>query len=152
MEYVAGAVERYDLAAGRILEIGSANVNGSVRSLFTGEYTGIDHREAEGVDLVMRAANLYFPDATFDTVVSTSMLEHDPSFWLTLPEVGRVLKPRGFLILTTVATGFPYHDPPDYWRFEMDTIPILCELASCDLMDSRDDPMSHGPQFSAIRR
>lgn len=151
MEYVAGAIERYGLAPGRTLELGSADVNGSVRPLFSGEYIGIDHSEAAGVDIIMSAASLAFPDASFDTVVSTSMLEHDPAFWLTLPEAGRVLRPGGFLILTTVSTGFPYHNGPDYWRFEMDTVPLLAALAGCEVIDARDDPQSHGPQFSAVR-
>lgn len=152
MEYVAGAIERYGLATGRTLELGSADVNGSVRPLFSGEYIGIDHSEAAGVDMVMSAAALTFDDASFDTVVSTSMLEHDPAFWRTLPEVARVLRPGGHLVLTTVATGFPYHNGPDYWRFEMDTVAILADLAECVVLDARDDPQSHGPQFTARRR
>jgi SAM-dependent methyltransferase len=152
MEYVEGAIRRYGLATGRTLELGSANVNGSVRPLFSGEYVGIDHEQAAGVDIVMSAAALTFEDASFDTVVSTSMLEHDPSFWRTLAEVGRVLRPGGFLVLTTVSTGFPYHNGPDYWRFELDTIPILAELADCEVLDARNDPQSNGPQFTAQRR
>lgn len=152
MEYVAGVVSRYGLAGGRTLELGSADVNGSVRPLFTGEYIGIDHDgEAKGVDLRMDAGALTFPDASFDTVVSTSMLEHDPAFWDTLREVGRVLRPGGHLIITTVSTGFGYHNPPDYWRFEMDTVPILAALAGCIVLDKRNDPQVGGPQFTAKR-
>ncbi len=153
MEYVSGAVERYGLASGRTLELGSADVNGSVRPLFSGDYVGIDHDSAaEGVDRVMSAGSLDFPDASFDTVVSTSMLEHDPAFWRTLPEVARVLRPGGYLVLTTVSTGFGYHNPPDYWRFEMDTVPLLAELAGCTVLDARNDPQVGGPQFTARRR
>jgi SAM-dependent methyltransferase len=153
MEYVSGAIARYGLATGRTLELGSADVNGSVRPLFSGEYVGIDHdTQAAGVDMFMSAAALTFDDASFDTVVSTSMLEHDPAFWRTLTEVGRVLRPGGFLVLTTVSTGFGYHNPPDYWRFEMDTIPLLADLAECDVLDARNDPQVGGPQFTAVRR
>lgn len=152
MEYVSGAVSRYGLATGRTLELGSANVNGSVRRYFSGEYIGIDHDEsATGVDTVMSAGALAFPDASFDTVVSTSMLEHDPAFWDTLREVARVLRPGGHLIITTVSTGFGYHNPPDYWRFELDTIPILAGMAGCTVLDERNDPQVGGPQFTAVR-
>ena len=66
MEYVEGAIRRYGLATGRTLELGSANVNGSVRPLFSGEYVGIDHEQAAGVDIVMSAAALTFEDASDD--------------------------------------------------------------------------------------
>jgi SAM-dependent methyltransferase len=152
LEYVSGAVARYGLATGRTLELGAADVNGSVRPYFSGEYIGIDHDpQAEGVTHMSSAA-LDFPDASFDNVVSTSMLEHDPAFWLTMAEVARVLKPGGHLILTTVSTGFGYHNPPDYWRFEMDTIPILAEMAGCTVLDARNDWQCGGPQFTAQRR
>lgn len=151
MEYVEGAVERHGLAAQRTLELGSTNVNGSVRGLFSGEYIGIDHQAGTGVDRVMNANALDFPDASFDVVVSTSMLEHDAAFWRTLPEVGRVLKPGGYFVLTTVTTGFPVHDEPDYWRFLPDTWPLLMDMASCRLVDSRDDPQSGGPQLTGQR-
>jgi SAM-dependent methyltransferase len=152
MEYVESAVTRHGLAPLRTLELGSLDVNGSVRGLFSGEYIGIDHSEGKGVDEVMNAGALTFPDASFDVVVSTSMLEHDPAFWLTLPEVGRVLRKDGYFILTTVTTGFPVHNEPDYWRFLPDTWPLLMEMAGCRIVDARDDPQSGGPQLTGRRK
>jgi SAM-dependent methyltransferase len=152
MEYVTGIVESRELAGLRTLEIGSYDFNGTVRGLFTGEYVGIDTQEGKGVDEVMDAAALTFDDASFDVVVSTSMLEHDPAFWRTLPEVGRVLRPGGYLILTTVRESFPVHNEPDYWRFLPATVPILMGLAGCEIVDERDDPQSGGPQVTGRRR
>src|SRR5882672_4033823 len=146
-EWVGMCVAAYDLAAGRTLELGSVDVNGSVRHWFTGVYVGIDHQGGPGVDRVMDAAAMDFPDGSFDAVVSTSMLEHDPAFWITLPEVGRVLRPGGHLILTTVTTGFPVHNEPDYWRFLPNTWDLLLDMAECDKLTSRDDPQSGGPQL-----
>jgi SAM-dependent methyltransferase len=151
MEYVTSEVEARGLADLRTLEIGSYDFNGSVRPLFTGEYIGVDHQAGKGVDEVMSASALDFPDASFDVVVSTSMLEHDPAFWQTLPEVGRVLKPGGFLILTTVRENFPVHNEPDYWRFLPDTVPLLMGMAGCEVVRERDDPQSGGPQVTGRR-
>lgn len=153
MEYVASALDRYDLRERKTLELGSTDVNGSVRPLFRGPYVGIDHEPGIGVDRVMNANALDFPAAAFECVVSTSMLEHDPAFWLTLPEVGRVLQPGGYFILTTVSTGFPEHNNPDYWRFLPDTWPLLMQLAGCELVDSRNDPEAGGggPQLVGRR-
>lgn len=152
MEWVGGNVERHGLAPMHTLELGSTNVNGSVRPLFTGEYIGIDRLPGIGVDQVMNANALTFPDDSFDVVVSTSMLEHDPAFWKTLPEVARVLRSGGFFILTTVSLNFHVHDEPDFWRFLPNTWPLLMEMAQCDMVESRDDPQSGGPQLTGRRR
>lgn len=152
MEWVGSAVETYGLASGRTLELGSYDVNGSVRPLFGSDYTGIDHEHGPGVDVVAEASAIPFGDASFDTVVSTSMLEHDPAFWRTLPEVARVLRPGGHFVLTTVTTGFPVHNEPDYWRFLPNTWTLLLDMAACDMVASRDDPQSGGPQLVGVRR
>jgi SAM-dependent methyltransferase len=57
------------------------------------------------------------PDATFDAVMSTQVLEHveDPAIYVS--ECFRVLKPGGRLLLSTHGV-FVYHpDPVDYWRW-----------------------------------
>ena len=153
MEYVALAVKTFDLRHKKVLEIGSYNVNGSVRQLFKGDYIGIDREAGPGVDMVMDASNPIFPDAMFDVVVSTSQLEHDPTFWRSLDEVRRVLRPGGHFILTTHTTGFPPHNPPDFYRFLDDTWPLLMDMAGCDILDSRSDPqVGGGPQLVGKRR
>jgi ABC-type dipeptide/oligopeptide/nickel transport system permease component len=43
-----------------------------------------------------------FGDATFDTVLCNSVLEHDPFFWKTLAEMKRVTRPGG-----TIGIGVP---------------------------------------------
>jgi SAM-dependent methyltransferase len=135
------------LAHMEVLEVGSLDVNGSVRPYFTGAYTGVDMREGPGVDKVAEAANLPFDDASFDVVVSTEMLEHDRTFWLSLPEMARVLRPGGHLLLTARATGFPAHDyPQDYWRFSVDSFRLLFDLAGLESVEiiPDSDPLSPG--------
>jgi len=153
MGFVALAVKKYDLRHKKVLEIGSYNVNGSVRWLFKGDYTGIDREAGPGVDLLMNASDMDLDDHSFDVVVSTSQLEHDPTFWLTLAEVGRVLRSGGHFILTTHTTGFPPHNGPDFYRFLDDTWRLLMDMAGCDIVDSRADPqVGGGPQLVGVRR
>lgn len=151
MEFVTGVVEKYDLTNyGNVLEIGSLDVNGSVRKLFSDEYTGIDRKEGKGVDIVTDDLSRFYAEE-FDVVVSTSALEHDPMFWVTLAEVGRILSPGGYFILTTVSWGFFEHDKPDYYRFLPDVYPMLMEMAGCDVIEWREDPQSGGPQMLGRR-
>lgn len=141
MAWVATQVVTHQLAKRDTLEVGSLNVNGSVRSLFRGPYTGVDMRAGPGVDQVALAAELPFPDASFDVVVSTEMLEHDPSPWLSMAEMGRVLKAGGHLLLTTRGNGFGEHnEPSDFWRFMPAARQRLLEMAGCRLVSMALDP------------
>lgn len=138
----------------RVLEVGSLNVNGSVRGCFEARaYVGVDMRDGPGVDIVATADALPFPDASFDVVVSTEMLEHDPAFWLSLAEMGRVLRPGGQLILTTRGNGFGEHrEPQDFWRFMPDSMPRLLDLAGCDPIATALDPEVPGVFMHGVRR
>jgi SAM-dependent methyltransferase len=40
-----------------------------------------------------------FADASFDTVLSNSVLEHDPCFWLSLEEMRRVARPGALIVI-----------------------------------------------------
>lgn len=153
MAWVSERVRDWGLADWATLEVGSLDVNGSVRRLFSGPYTGLDMRDGPGVDLVGPAQSLPFPDASFDCVVSTEMLEHDIEFWASLAEMGRVLRSGGHLLLTTRGNGFGEHnEPSDYWRFMPAAMPFLLGLASSDPLDMRTDPEVPGIFMHGIRR
>ena len=107
--YVARTLAERSLAPRRVLEIGSYNVNGSVRPLFwsADTYVGIDLRPGLGVDRVGRAADY---DATgFDLVVCCETLEHDPEPAMTIDAAWRALKPGGHVILTAASHTRPPH-------------------------------------------
>jgi len=106
----------------RVLEIGSLNINGSVRQFFPDAslYIGIDMQKGTGVDIVMNARDIEkeFRKGSFDTVICLEMLEHDIAFWLTLRSINWILKKGGYFICSTPTIGFPFHPyPRDYWRF-----------------------------------
>lgn len=152
MAWVADQVAEHGLADRETVEVGSLDVNGSVRSLFAGPYVGVDMREGPGVDIVGTADALPFDDASFDVVVSTEMLEHDPAPWLSLAEMRRVLRPGGHLLLTTRGNGFGEHrEPADYWRFMPDAMVRLLELAGCEPLVTRTDPQVPGVFMHGVR-
>ena len=106
---------------GPVLDVGGLNVNGTARDHFAGyAYTSLDMREGSGVDVVADASAMPFPDASFRTVVTSSMLEHDRTPWLTAAEIARVTAPGGHLIVTAPGNGWPHHEyPDDIWRFSV---------------------------------
>lgn len=143
---MAEKVREHDLADLNTLEVGSRNYNGTVRGFFNGKYVGIDMEAGNDVDLVARADDIPFPDNSFDVVVTTEMLEHDPYFWLSIDEMARVLKSKGYLLLTTRGVGFPLHEyPSDYWRFTEDAIQHLFDQAGLETIELTQDPYPEHP-------
>ena len=103
-----------------VLDIGSLDINGSLRSVCPGHlaYTGIDLSPGNGVDVVLSDPYVYpFPDGHFDMIVSTSCFEHDPLFWITFLECARVLAPGGVFYINAPSNGFYHGHPFDHWRF-----------------------------------
>jgi SAM-dependent methyltransferase len=87
----------------RVLEIGSYDVNGSVRDLFTGaQYVGIDRRPGRGVDIVCDARDLDHR-AVYDIVLSTEVLEHEPDPAQIVACARRALRRGGLLLLTAAS-------------------------------------------------
>jgi len=84
----------------KVLEVGSLDINGSVRQFFRQcDYTGIDLGEGKGVDRVIGIQDLHEP-LSYDTVISTEMLEHDRYWERSLKSMYDNLKVGGLLILS----------------------------------------------------
>ncbi len=113
-----------NFAGGKILEIGSQDVNGSIRDVAPKHlaYTGADFVEGKGVDVIISDPyHLPFPDQTFDIIVSNSCFEHSEMFWLLFLDVIRMLKPNGLLYLNAPSNGDFHRYPVDCWRFYPDS-------------------------------
>ena len=127
-----------------VLEVGSRNVNGSVRDILAtlvSRYVGCDLEAGDGVDVVADATRLtnVFPPESFDVVISTEMLEHVPDWPSACMELTAVLRPGGLLILSTRSPGFPLHSyPGDFWRFTSDDIRLIFECVG-DILHIDDD-------------
>ncbi len=86
----------------RVLEIGSAYMNGSNRPWFENcEYIGLDVVLGKEVDVVSIAHEYKAPPQSFDVVISTNQLEHDMYWSKTLQKMVELLKPDGLMILQT---------------------------------------------------
>lgn len=82
----------------KILDIGSADINGTNRPWFTdSEYIGLDIAPFKGVDVVSIAHEYDAPDGSFDVVCSTSELEHDIHWKKTLQKMVDLIKSGGFM-------------------------------------------------------
>ena len=112
------------ILAGRVLEVGSFDVNGAVRDVVP-VTIGIDMRPGPGVDRVLRAEFLpeHFEPETFDAVVCCETLEHVEHWREAVVAMWHVLKGDGWLVITVPTIAKPRHNyPNDYWRWDVDLV------------------------------
>ena len=94
-----------------ILEIGSLDINGSVRSIFdsfAASYLGLDMQDGPGVDLVADGATYELPEA-YDVIVTAETFEHTPDWKKIIQQSYINLRPGGIFIATTPPEGRPPH-------------------------------------------
>ncbi len=93
-----------------VLEIGSHNVNGSVRPYFLGsEYVGVDLSEGKDVDVVGSGHEVAFPDGSFDLTICCECFEHNPRWLETFANMYRMTKAGGVVIVTCASRGRREH-------------------------------------------
>lgn len=108
---------------GTVVDIGSQDVNGSLRSICPDKfkYIGVDYQEGANVDIVLTDPYVFpFADQSVDIVVSSSCLEHSEFFWLTWLEILRITKPDGLIYINVPSSGQHHSFPIDAWRFRID--------------------------------
>jgi len=82
-----------------VLEFGSLDINGSLRSLFKDvQYTGVDIGPGKGVDVISRAHEYQGDPA--DCVLSCEMLEHDECWRESLAAMPGFVHPGGMILIT----------------------------------------------------
>jgi len=94
----------------RVLELGSQNINGSVRIVFSEcDYVGVDSCAGNMVDVVCEVKDYDSADR-FDTVVTTELLEHDPDWKASISNGWRLLNSGGLLVGTCAGPDRPVHN------------------------------------------
>jgi len=93
-----------------VLDIGSLDINGNNRHLFTGNYTyiGVDIGPGKNVDVVSRGHE-YKPNTPFDIVISAECFEHDEFWPLTIQNGINYLKPNGLFLFSCATDSRPEH-------------------------------------------
>ena len=125
IQLVQASVSRF-LFNKRVLEIGSLDINGSVRSHFREcSYTGIDVAAGPGVDMVCQGQDYGGPEDSFDVVISCEVMEHNPHWAETMKNMIRVCKPGGLVLMTCATLGRGEHGTA---RTSPNSSPLTVEL------------------------
>jgi len=92
-----------------VVEIGSMEINGSVRGLLRGaRYTGIDVRQGPGVDVVADGST-WQPPEPVDCVLCLETMEHAEDPRAIVANALRMLRPGGVLILSAAGPNRAPH-------------------------------------------
>lgn len=98
-----------------ILEFGSLDINGSVRSILeerSENYVGVDVNFGKGVDIVADAS-LFRDEKLFDVVVCCEVFEHTPAWKDIVRNSHNNLLLGGLFICTMAGLGRPPHSALD---------------------------------------
>lgn len=116
-----------------VLDVGSLNVNGTYRPIIEERgwrYTGLDVVPGNNVDIVALPFDYPIDDDAYDVVISGSAMEHVTAIWLWVPELVRVLKPGGTLVIYTHHAMIEHRYPVDCWRIMRDGMAFLFDSAN----------------------
>lgn len=123
-----------------VLDVGSYDVNGTYRPLIERRgwhYTGLDMAPGPNVDIVPDEPFVYpLDDDSFDVVISGSTMEHVTAIWRWVPELVRVMKPGGVLVIITHWQFVEHKYPVDCWRIMPDGMAFLFD--ECGLLTNYD--------------
>lgn len=125
----------------RILDLGSQDVNGSYRPLFSEpswSYSGLDMAPGNNVDIVLSTPYIWneISSNSVDVLISGQAFEHIQYFWITMLEVARVLKPGGICCILAPSSGPEHRYPMDCWRFYPDGMSSLAYFAQMEVLEA----------------
>lgn len=128
-----------------VLEVGSLNVNGSVRDFaepLAGMYFGIDIVSGPGVDLVQDATAM--SGDGWGLVVCTEMLEHARDWRAAVSHLKQAVDEGSLILLTTRSIGFARHHehPGDFWRFSVEQMRDI--FSDFEILALEPDPGGSG--------
>jgi SAM-dependent methyltransferase len=93
----------------RVIEIGSLNVNGTIRDLFSNaEWIGLDRVAGPCVDVVCDAAQ-FAPQSPVDAVICCEVLEHADNWQRLIESAYQWLVPGGVFVMTCAGLGRQPH-------------------------------------------
>jgi SAM-dependent methyltransferase len=109
-----------------VVEFGALNVNGSARDILMpmkpAVYEGYDMIPGPGVDRVTdfsMIARLVEESEKPDVMVCLNTLEHCKNWSQVVRNIKHLLKRGGLFLFSVPSLPYPWHNPPDYWRFSL---------------------------------
>lgn len=97
----------------------------------------LDIAPGPGVDHVGTVEETGLPDAAFDLVLCTQVIEHCLDPWGALKELYRIVRPGGYLVWSVPQMWFYHPHPADNWRFTPEGVARLSEGGGFEVVELR---------------
>ncbi len=136
-QHLSGVISKY--AKGRMLDIGCADKPYEMLTNYkVEEYVGLEHagslHSLSKADVIADAHNTPLEGSSFDTILSTSVLEHLKHPYEAICEMHRILKPGGHIILTCPLFWHLHEEPNDFFRFTKHGLRFMFAEAGLDIL------------------
>jgi SAM-dependent methyltransferase len=125
---------------GRLLDFGCGSK--PYRSLFkVDEYVGLDTNDSghshknENIDVLYDGKKIPFDDSTFDYIFSSEVLEHVFNIDEIIPELNRVLKVEGKILITLPFVWGEHEQPYDFARYTSFGLKSILEKNGFEVID-----------------
>ena len=119
-EFVKNCLSRFSKtvsSSNRILEVGSQNINGSIRDYFPNQnkknWVGLDIGKGLDVDFTIPGELIQLPNGWADISFSTECFEHAKSWKDIMLNIVRITRKNGLIILTFAGKGRAAHGTID---------------------------------------
>ncbi len=99
-------------------------------------YTSFDVVPGKNIDVVGDVLAMPFENESFDTVISTQVLEHVEKPWVMIKEIKRILKLQGICILTAPFLVSYHPDPTDFFRYTKEGITSLFKNEGFEIIEA----------------
>jgi SAM-dependent methyltransferase len=130
VDFMKRVASAYAAAPGTLLDIAPQDHEGAAPYFPQAKIYTLDINPQSNVDYIAdicQCNNELIPENYFDWVVCTEVLEHTLKPFAAVKEITRILKPDGFVFIST-PFNFRIHGPlPDCWRFTEHGLRALLE-------------------------
>lgn len=127
-----------NFAKGKLLDIGCGNKPYEIWCKeIVSEYVGCDIVQSSGnkVDVLSSANKIPLDSNSFDTVLSTQVIEHVEDHQGLIDEAYRLLKPQGYFILSGPMYWNLHEEPYDFFRFTKHGFKYILEKAGFEVCE-----------------
>jgi len=130
--------ERY--ISGKLIDIGcGTKPYKNILAPFVSEHIGVDHLETfhdkQNIDLFGTAYDIPVEDESFDSAISTAVLEHLEEPEKAIQECYRILKSGGYAIYSIPFIWHLHEEPRDFYRYSKYGIEYLFEKVGFKIIE-----------------
>jgi SAM-dependent methyltransferase len=132
---------------GKVIDVGAGNAK--YKSLIlkkAASYLAFDIVPGKNVDVVGDVLSMPFENGSFDTAISTQVLEHVEKPWIMVKEINRILRPGGICFLSAPFLVSYHPDPTDFFRYTKEGVHSLFKNEGFEIVECG----TYGRLFSSI--